>query len=160
MSTFARVKLARVDNRLLHATVAVNWSSFINVNYFIVVDPTHVNDPFIEKVMQLCLPKSMIVKIFDVPQMLEFLNEEKNMKINVMLIFKDLDTVLDAVEQGLELKEIQLPYPASRVMMKQLSDHFDQKEIESIRKLQDYGIKLYFQTAPMDAKEYGVFNRK
>ncbi|QIK69435.1 PTS sugar transporter subunit IIB [Erysipelothrix sp. HDW6C] len=158
MST--KVKLARIDKRLLHATVAVNWAPFVNANYAIVVDPKYVGDPFIENVMQLCLPKSMKVKIFNVDQLLGFVNEHTYETRNVMLIFKDLATALEAIKAGLVLKEIQLPYPASRMMIKRLPDYFNENEIETIRAIQTQETRLYFQTAPLDTKEYSIFTKK
>lgn len=153
------VKLARVDQRLLHATVALNWNQFINANYTIVVDPNFSRDPFIIKVMQLTLPEPMKVKIFSVEELIAFINEESMTKRNLMVIFKNLAAAKEAVEAGFKTKEIQIPYPASRMVIKKLSDYFNEEEIQHIRFIQERGIKIYFQTAPIDNKEYSVFTK-
>lgn len=153
------IKLARVDKRLLHATVALNWNQFVNANYAIIVDPSYSNDPFITKVMQLCLPEPMKVKIFSIEELMAFINEDSMVKRNVMVIFKDLITAKNAVAAGFRTKEIQIPYPASRIVIKKLSDFFNEDEIQCIRFIQQNGIKLFFQTAPMDNKEYSVFKK-
>lgn len=157
MSTI--IKLARVDKRLLHATVALNWNQFVNANYAIIVDPTYSKDPFITKVMQLCLPEPMKVKIFSVEEFIAFINEDSMTKRNLMVIFKDLAVAKKAVEAGFKTREIQMPYPASRIVIKKLQDFFDEEEIEHIRFIQNKGIKLFFQTAPLDNKEYSVFTK-
>ncbi|MCR1898989.1 PTS sugar transporter subunit IIB [Irregularibacter muris] len=153
------IKLARVDQRLLHATVAVNWNQFVNANYVAIVDPKHNNDPFINKVMQLCLPKPLKVKIFSVEELVAFINKDSTKKCNLMVIFKDLATAKKAVEKGFKTKEIQIPYPASRIVIRKLSDFFNEEEIQYIRFIQGKGIKLFFQTSPLDNKEYSVFTR-
>jgi len=153
------IKLSRVDNRLLHATVALNWNQFINANYVIVVDPDYIDDPFIASVMQLSLPKTMKVKIFNVEQALHFLQEDTGAARKVMVIFKDLKTARQAVEKGFRTKELQLPYPASRIVIKNLMDYFSKEEIADIRFIQSNGIRLFFQTAPMDNKEYAIFTK-
>ncbi|WP_055666010.1 PTS sugar transporter subunit IIB [Desnuesiella massiliensis] len=153
------IKLARVDKRLLHATVALNWNQFVNANYAIIVDPTYSNDPFITKVMQLCLPEPMKVKIFSVEELIAFINEDSTTKRNLMVIFKNLTIAKKAVEAGFKAREIQIPYPASRIVIKKLSDFFNEEEIECIRFIQNKGIKLFFQTAPLDNKEYSVFTK-
>lgn len=158
MST--KIKLARIDKRLLHATVALNWNQFINANYVVIVDPSYSNDPFIIKVMQLCLPEPMKVKIFSIKELLDFIESDSSTKRNLMVIFKDLEVAKDAVEAGFRVKEIQMPYPASRIIIKKLSDFFSDKEIKYIRFIQEKGIKLFFQTAPMDNKEYSVFRKE
>ena len=150
MST--KIKLARIDKRLLHATVALNWNQFIDADNVLIVDPDYVNDPFIADVMQLCLPKTMKVKIFSIEQFLEYINEGRNIK--AMVIFPNLSVACDAVKAGFRTKEIQMPYPASRMMIKSLSDYFSEEDIEKIRYIQSQGIRMFFQTAPFDNKDY------
>lgn len=153
------IKLARIDQRLLHSTVALNWNQVVNANYTIIVDPSYCKDDFIIKVMQLCLPEPMKVKIFSVEELIAFIKEDSTKKRNLMIIFKNLTIAKNAVEAGFKIKEIQIPYPASRIVIKKLSDYFNEEEIEHIRFIQNKGIKLFFQTAPLDNKEYSVFTK-
>lgn len=155
MST--KIKLARIDKRLLHATVALNWNQFIDADNVLIVDPDYVNDPFIADVMQLCLPKTMKVKIFSIEQFLEYINEGRNIK--AMVIFPNLSVACDAVKAGFRTKEIQMPYPASRMMIKSLSDYFSEEDIEKILYIQSQGIRMFFQTAPFDNKDYSIFKK-
>ena len=155
MST--KIKLARIDKRLLHATVALNWNQFIDADNVLIVDPDYVNDPFIADVMQLCLPKTMKVKIFSIEQFLEYINEGRNIK--AMVIFPNLSVACDAVKAGFRTKEIQMPYPASRMMIKSLSDYFSEEDIEKIRYIQSQGLRMFFQTAPFDNKDYSIFKK-
>ena len=155
MST--KIKLARIDKRLLHATVALNWNQFIDADNVLIVDPDYVNDPFIADVMQLCLPKTMKVKIFTIEQVLAYINEGRNIK--AMVIFPNLSIACDAVKAGFRTKEIQMPYPASRMMIKSLSDYFSEEDIEKIRYIQSQGIRMFFQTAPFDNKDYSIFKK-
>lgn len=155
MST--KIKLARIDKRLLHATVALNWNQFIDADNVLIVDPDYVNDPFIADVMQLCLPKTMKVKIFSIEQFLGYINEGRNIK--AMVIFPNLSVACDAVKAGFRTKEIQMPYPASRMMIKSLSDYFSVEDIEKIRYIQSQGIRMFFQTAPFDNKDYSIFKK-
>ena len=155
MST--KIKLARIDKRLLHATVALNWNQFIDADNVLIVDPDYVNDPFIADVMQLCLPKTMKVKIFSIEQFLEYINEGRNIK--AMVIFPNLSVACDAVKAGFRTKEIQMPYPASRMMIKSLSDYFSEEDIEKIRYIQSQGIRMFFQTAPFDNKDDSIFKK-
>ncbi|MZH58390.1 PTS sugar transporter subunit IIB [[Clostridium] innocuum] len=155
MST--KIKLARIDKRLLHATVALNWNQFIDADNVLIVDPDYVNDPFIADVMQLCLPKTMKVKIFSIEQFLEYINEGRNIK--AMVIFPNLSVACDAVKAGFRTKEIQMPYPASRMMIKSLSDYFSEEDIEKIRYIQSQGIRMFFQTVPFDNKDYSIFKK-
>jgi PTS system mannose-specific IIB component len=101
----------------------------------------------------------MKVKIFSVEELIAFIDEENMTKRNLIVIFNNLATAKRAVEAGFKTKEIQIPYPASRIVIKKLSDFFSEEEIQFIRFIQEKGIKLFFQTAPLDNKEYSVFTK-
>ncbi len=160
MST--KIVLARIDKRLLHATVALNWNQFISVDIVAVVNAEYNNDPFIESVMQLCLPKSMKVKMLSPDTFQKFMKEEETevlSKRKVMVLFSNLTTACECVKRGFYVKEIQLPYPASRLVIRTLSDYFSKDDIERIHFIQKQNIKLFFQTTPFDVKDYGSFHK-
>ncbi len=153
-----KVSLARVDKELLRATTNMNWN-LTAVDYVAVVGADYVNDPFTESIMQLCLPNIIRVKILrgeDLPAFLE--KDEGRKEARVMIIFKDLYTAAQCIERGCPLEELQIPYPSVEVSgKKKLSAYFSQKEIDSIRRIQGCGTRLYFQTVPYQAKDYSSF---
>lgn len=150
----AKIKLVRIDSRLLHATVSLNWNRFINANTILVVNSSRIEDPFIINVMKLCLPKTILVKFLEVEDLIKYLDDNSNSNDNIMIIFSDLGIAYKAIEKGFGIKEIQLPYPAHWLAIKHLSNFFDEEELSLINKIQSKNIKLYFQTSPFDKKNY------
>ena len=63
------------------------------------------------------------------------------------------------MNKGFSSKEVQLPYPASRILLKKIDEYFTQEEMTAIREIQEKGVKFFFQTTPMDTKDYSVFNK-
>lgn len=153
-----KVSLARVDKELLRATTNMNWN-LTAVDYVAVVGADYVNDPFTESIMQLCLPNIIRVKILRGEDLPAFLAKDEGRKeARVMIIFKDLATAARCIEKGCPLEELQIPYPPVEVSgKKKLSTYFNQKEIDSIRRIQELGTRLYFQTVPYQAKDYSSF---
>ena len=155
-----KIVLARVDKRLLHATVTLNCDPFFNTDYVAVVGSEYDDDPFIASVMQLCLPKSMKVKILTEKGLMDFLNQNDSPKsITVLVIFKDLASVRESVRLGFHVDEIQMPYPTLSLKPKNLSDYFSDEELKDISYIQGQNIRFYFQTTPFEAKDYGSFNK-
>ena len=76
-----------------------------------------------------------------------------------MIIFKNICALREAVNKGFSSKEVQLPYPASRILLKKIDEYFTQEEMTAIREIQEKGVKFFFQTTPMDTKDYSVFNK-
>lgn len=151
------IKLVRVDSRLLHATVALNWNRFVNSNVVIVVTEKHIRDPFMEKIMQLSFPTNNQLAFYSVEQLIDYLKDDETIEnLNIMIIFDNLSTLYKAVELGFIPKEVQLPYPG-RIILKKIMEYFDDKELTIIRSLQTLNIKFYFQTSPMDGKNYQAF---
>ena len=54
------IKIARVDKRTLHATVALNWNRFISVDEFIVEKRQYVKEPFVEQIILLTIPDQKV----------------------------------------------------------------------------------------------------
>lgn len=156
-----KIVLARVDKRLLHATVTLNWDRFIKVDYVAVVGSDYENNPFMTSVMQLCLPKSMKVKIFTEEELVDFIGQkdEFGRPVRLLVIFKDLASAVKSTKLGFHVEELQLPYPVVSVASKNLSDYFNEEEMQQIAYLQSRGIRLYFQTTPYEAKDYKSFCR-
>ena len=148
-----KVSLARIDKRLLHATVTLNWDPFIRVDYVAVVGSEYKNDPFTASVLQ------MKVKILKEEELMEFLELNEGPKASrVLVIFKDLETARKCVELGFWVEEIQLPYPTVEIVgKKKLSSYFNKEQIDAVREIQNHGIRLYFQTIPYQAKDYASF---
>lgn len=153
--------LARVDKRLLHATVTLNWDRFVNTDYVVIVGSGYEKDPFMTSVLQLSMPKSLKVRVLSEEDMLDFMETEKLGKVSkVMIIFKNLATVKRCIELGFWTKEIQLPYPNGVLKIKRLADYFTKEELEYISFIKGKGIRLYFQTSPCDVKDYNSFESK
>ena len=106
-----KVSLARIDKRLLHATVTLNWDPFIRVDYVAVVGSEYKNDPFTASVLQLCLPRTMKVKILKEEELMEFLELNEGPKAyRVLVIFKDLETARKLQMRSIEVVKIIIKY--------------------------------------------------
>ncbi|MDN6422280.1 MAG: PTS sugar transporter subunit IIB [Tetragenococcus koreensis] len=141
------VKLVRIDNRLLHATIALNWNRFVNANHILIVNSKYESDQFLEEIMQIVSPNSLDY----------FLKHKIVDQANIIILFKNLESLKIAVDNGFYFSEIQIPYIASRVLLKNMADYFAKDEVKIIRDIQDKGMKFYFQTAPTDTKDYNFF---
>ncbi len=146
------IKLVRIDARLLHATVQLYWTQFIDVKQIWIINPEYAADSFISSVIQLCLPKSIEIKIYRPDELVQLCQKEG--KFSAIVIFSDIHTAKNTVELGFHPDEIQLPYPASKGLLKSIKNYFTPEEIDSLTHIQKAGIKLYFQTSPYDTKTY------
>lgn len=133
-----KIKLERVDNRLLHSTIALTWSRFLNANYFVIVDENeHIND-FYYSILRLGIPDGKELKIVTSKQVKSFLqrlsDSEKTYK--VILIFKSFYTLVKSLDAGIKCKEVQVPYDRSRFTMSHFQEQFSKDEIKYVKECQ------------------------
>ena len=159
MSNF--IKLIRIDKRLIHATIALNWCQFLNVKNIVLVDPQYDNDPFLTKVLRLSLSKNMNLEIMDIDSFLAFYEHQSQFEDaqNAIVIFKSVAELVACCEKGFQPQEVQIPNPASQLLIRNLEDYYSENEMTLFKQLLNRNIDLYFQTAPHDAKLYAIFNR-
>lgn len=155
------VKLVRVDNRLLHSTIVLTWSRFLNINYFLIVDDNeHVNG-FYYHILKLGIPENKELKIVSSESLNSTLNKLKkvNKKYNIILVFSSYKTLLKSIKMGMSYKDIQVPYRSSRLTMAGLDKQFAASDLDLIKLCKKLGAKFYFQTTPYEEKNYGPFSK-
>lgn len=156
-----KVKLVRVDNRLLHSTIVLTWSRFLNINYFLIVDNNKHNNDFYYSVLKLGIPKNKELKIIscnDLNQTISKLSKsEKN--YSVIMVFSSYNALLTSIKGGMKYLDVQVPYRSSRLTVAGLEKQFDEADLSLIRKCKNEGAKFYFQTTPYEERNYGPFKK-
>lgn len=156
-----KVKLVRVDNRLLHSTIVLTWSRFLNCNYFLIVDDNkHIND-FYYSVLKLGIPENKDLKIVSNDLLKTTLDNLKKSekKYNIILVFSSYQTLLTSIKNGMSYLNVQVPYRSSRLTVAGLKKKFNSDDLELIKKCKKKGVRFYFQTTPYEEKNFGPFNR-
>lgn len=157
-----KVKLVRVDNRLLHSTIVLTWSRFLNINYFLIVDDNRRINDFYYQVLKLGIPENKELKIVPANSLnstLKKLNCSVN-KYNIIIVFSSYKTLLESVKNGFRYLDVQVPYRSSRLTATGIEKQFDFSDLELIKQCQDKGVKFYFQTTPYEDRNYGPFKKK
>lgn len=145
------IRLWRVDKRLLHSTIVINWGKTLNINYFIVVDNEKSKDPFYERILSLGLPQGSKVKICDSKKFNEITKALTNSSASyrAIVVFRSTAEMNEVVQFCDKVKEIQFPYAYSMFKSNYLSQNGT-----IIENLKDQGIKFYLQNSPYETKRY------
>ncbi len=64
----AEISLLRIDDRLIHGQVMTGWVKHINATRIIIVDDDLVKDEFMISVLEMAVPNSMQLNIYDPQQ--------------------------------------------------------------------------------------------
>lgn len=145
------VKLARIDERLVHGQVITAWAKKFNINRIVVVDDDVANDPFMSQVITLSAQAGMDIKILTVDAAVGYLQTDVS-KANVMLLFKHPTAVLNLIEAGYKLSEVNLGNLGSSPTRKRISRNvsLSEAEVETVKKIEALGTRVYLQMVPGD----------
>lgn len=137
------IKIARIDERLVHGQVITSWCKKFSINKIVVIDDDVARDPFMSQVITLSAQAGMEIIIKEVSKALEFL-KEGTASGNIMLLFKNPIAVLDLVKTGYVLPEVNLGNIGSSPTRKRISKNVSltSEEIDMVNRIIEAGTRV------------------
>ena len=143
------IELVRIDDRMLHGQVVSTWLKDYSIEQVLIINDKAANDPIQKSVAGLAAPKEVKVHLFGVDQFIDILKKTP-IKRKTMLIFTTSTDVLKLVENGLDIKEVNVGGMRYNENRKKLSKAVSvaQEEEEAFKKLIEKDIKVFIQMIP------------
>ena len=143
------IELVRIDDRMLHGQVVSTWLKDFGIEQVLIINDKAANDPIQKSIAGLAAPKEVKVHLFGVDQFIDILKKTP-IKRKTMLIFTTSTDVLKLVENGLDIKEINvggMRYNENRTRLSKAVSVTSEEE-EAFRKLIERNIKVFIQMIP------------
>lgn len=143
------IVLVRIDDRMLHGQVVSTWLKDYGIEQVLIINDKAANDPIQKSVAGLAAPKDVKVHLFGVEQFIDILKKTP-IKRKTMLIFTTSTDVLKLIENGLEIKEVNvggMRYNESRKRLSKAVSVTSEEE-EAFKKLIEKDIKVFIQMIP------------
>ncbi|MSE15321.1 PTS mannose transporter subunit IIAB [Pantoea agglomerans] len=149
-----KIGLTRIDDRLIHGQVATRWTKETNVQRIIVVSDEVANDHVRKTLLTQVAPPGVTAHVVDVDKMVRVWNNPKYGQDRVMLLFTNPTDVLRVVEQGVDIKTVNIGGMAFRQGKNQVNNavSVDEKDIAAFRKLNERNIELEVRKVSSDQK--------
>lgn len=149
-----KIGLARIDDRLIHGQVATRWTKETNVARIIVVSDEVAKDHVRKTLLTQVAPPGVTAHVVDVDKMVRVWNNPKYGRDRVMLLFTNPTDVLRVVEQGVDIKSVNIGGMAFRQGKTQVNNavSVDEKDIAAFRKLNERNIELEVRKVSSDQK--------
>ena len=143
------IELVRIDDRMLHGQVVSTWLKDYSIEQVLIINDKAANDPIQKSVAGLAAPKEVKVHLFGVDQFIDKMKKTP-IKRKTMLIFTTSTDVLKLVENGLDIKEVNVGGMRYNENRKKLSKAVSvtQEEEEAFKKLIEKDIKVFIQMIP------------
>ena len=142
----------RIDERLIHGQVSVMWLNTLKANRIMVVDDDVIKDEFHKKMLKLACPSSAKLSVLSVATAVTNLNNEKYDGDTILIIVKEPKTVLEMIESGLKVTEVNIGFMGVRENTLPLSKqaYFSIDQLFELQKMMDYGVSFTARPTPDD----------
>ncbi len=151
----AKLKLVRVDSRLLHASIILYWTRYVNAHTIIIIDPIIAKDSFYTKIISLSAPSDIDVKVTDLDGIVSYWKDESHEDDRVILLVKKIEIIYDIKRLGIPISSIQLAQPASKSIQNikaKICDYYSPKEKIIMQELLKQNVKIILQSRTDDDK--------
>lgn len=146
------LKLANIDDRLIHGQLASTWIPDLGIESVIIVDDKVANDPVQKSVAGLAVPK-VKVSVFTVEKFIQVLKKTELKKVTMVLFTNPVDA-LTMHENGLPFDYLNVSgmrFNDERVRLhKNMS--VTPAEREALERLIALGVECWMQPTTRDSK--------
>lgn len=146
----------RIDDRLLHGQVVTFWSHSLNATRLMVVNDAVANDEMQKSILKMVVPSGMRVSIITKEKAATNILAKRYHGQRVMMILKNPKDVLDLMDLGLDIKEVNVGNMSTRDNTTQIkkSISLTEKEFEEFDELEKKGVVVTSIMVPDNPKSY------
>lgn len=142
------IVLVRIDQRLIHGQVALQWCGALDVHCIIVANDEVSQDSLRQGLMKKAVPSQCETYFMSIDETIEKIHQFDNQKL-FLLCDKPLD-VLKLIEGGINFHKVNVGNMASGKKKRQITTSIaiDDEESQIFKKLYDKGIELEIKALP------------
>lgn len=149
----ADIRLARVDNRLIHGQVAMYWTSKVQANVIIVVDDHIVNDQYQIELLKSAAPENVQTRFFTVQKMIDSIDKASPNQ-HLFIVTRTPIAMAQLIKAGLPIKEVNvgnMHNAAGKVAVIPEFLFANPEEINALKEMCEAGVHVYGRMSPITA---------
>lgn len=144
------IELMRIDDRLIHGQIVTAWAKNLNATTIWIVDDEVSKDDFLKDVMKMVAPPNTNLVITGTEDLEEQIEKFDNASENVLILVKVPEVAEKIFNAGMKKKELNVGGMGASKTRKKLFKNISasKDEIETLEKIRDSGVRVYFQITP------------
>ncbi|WP_336682294.1 mannose/fructose/sorbose PTS transporter subunit IIB [Enterococcus casseliflavus] len=154
------IRLARIDDRLIHGQVATVWAKEAGAKRIIVVSEEVERDEIRKTLVKQAAPPGIKVNVINVEKAIKVFNNPKYKNETVFFLFTNPSEVLEMVRGGIPIKSINIGGMQFKQGRKQVTKAVSITDNDAVafKQLVSEGVELDLRVIASDAK--GNFEEK
>lgn len=148
------IRLARIDDRLIHGQVVTVWAKVAGAGRIIIVSKEVDEDPIRKTLVKQAAPPGIKVNVVNVEKAVKVYNNPKYANETVFYLFTNPTEVLELVEAGVPIKSLNIggmQFQQGRTQITKAVS-VSQQDIEAFKKLAAYDVELDNRVVATDSK--------
>lgn len=147
-----KIELARIDDRFIHGQVLTKWVKVKPINRIIIVSDAVARDEMRKTLVLSVAPSNIKASAVTVDKMVRAYNSPRYTNDSVMLLFERPEDIVELIEQGVNIPEINVGGMRFERDRKQITKavSVSQDNIKAFKQLHDKGVKLELRQLPAD----------
>lgn len=141
-----KLKMVRVDYRMVHGQIVAKWIKFRPVDRLILADDNLVDDPFMGDIYRMAVPDREvdIVRLKDVQKAINRKDD------SILLIFKDVVSAYTAYKNGLQMPELNVGAVQNNAKRKSVVQGvaLSVEEFNKLNEMKSEGVNVFLQPIP------------
>lgn len=149
-----KIKLCRIDDRLIHGQVATVWAHEANAARIIICSDAVANDPIRKKLVVQVGPPGIKVSVVDIEKAIRVYNNPKYENDTVFFLYTCPQDVLSMVRGGVPIRSVNIGGMAFKEGKSQITKavSVDDSDKEAFRALHELGVELEIRPVVTDTK--------
>lgn len=148
------IKLARIDDRLVHGQVATTWTKITGVSRILVVSDEAASSDLRKFLLKQASPPGVKTNVMTVEKLIEVFNHSLLDNVKVMLLFTNPTDVTKLIKAGIPITKVNIGGMKFSHGKKMITNFIsvDELDIEAFKFLNVQGIELEIRKVPSDRK--------
>lgn len=149
------IKLARIDDRLIHGQVVTSWVNETQAEMIIVCAKEVADDSVRKSLLKQVAPSGVTVNVASPEKTAKVYHNPKYQNVPVLILFTNPLEVLQLIEAGVPIQSVNIGGMAFQEGKNQVTHavSVNQEDIESFNKLYEKGVELEIRKVASDSKK-------
>ncbi|ASJ21657.1 PTS system mannose/fructose/N-acetylgalactosamine-transporter subunit IIB [Brachyspira hampsonii] len=146
----------RIDSRLIHGQVAGIWAPYLQINRIMIIDDEIANDDMQKDLLRMVAPAGVSTSILTKEKALKNILEDKYALQKVMLVVKTPYYLKYLIENGVEVKSINVGNMSTRENTRKITPtvNITEEEESILKSLINKNVEITVQMVPNDSIKY------
>ncbi len=148
------IVFARIDSRLIHGQVAGSWVNYVAPQTLIASSDPAATDKLRKTLLLQVAPSHIKTNVLDIAKTGRVYHNPKYTGMKTMLVVENPQDILRLLDEGIEIKEVNVGGVTYKNGMTQLSEavYASDEDIEAYKEIANRGIPMTIQQVPNSSR--------